>query len=402
MASMNCRVGFRRYGLPVCALVLLSTVMPLLSGCGNFFQCEGKADCPVIPGTGTGTGTGTGSVDYVYVANSATGPTYINGYTLASGSLVAATGSPFSLGFSPSAMAVTPANTYLYMASDAVLNTATPGVGNIYGYSIGAGGALSIPTIGDPLVNETATSIAISPDGQWLFALNTDTLSLEEYSITSTTGLLTTFTSYPITGEVGQPVTPASVKVAPSGGYIVVALGTAGAETFFFNTTTGMATFATQISPPVASSGIFAAAFDSNNYLYCVGTSGLQIFSTATGGGQSFMKTYTTGKGSRSIVINAASTFLYVGNETDATISGYAIGASGALTALTGSPYPAPTLVNALAHDSTGAYIIASGYNSTSGIQLYSIGSNGILVSIGSAGSGIAQPIPPSAIAATH
>ena len=401
MASINCRVRFRRYASPIWALILLSTVTPLLSGCGNFFQCEGKADCPVTPGTGTGTGTGSGSVNYVYVANSAAGPTSINGYTLASGSLVAATGTPFSLGFSPSAMAVNPANTYLYMASDAALNTVTPGVGNIYGYSIGAGGAISTLPIGDPLENESATSIAISPDGQWLFALNTDTLSLEEYSITSTTGLLTTFTSYPITGELGQPVTPASVKVAPSGSYIVVALGTAGAETFSFNTTTGMAQFSTQISPPVASSGIFAAAFDLNNYLYCVGTSGLQVFSTATGGGQSFMKTYATGKGSRSIVINAASTFLYVGNETDATISGYAIGASGALTALTGSPYVAPTLVNSLAHDSTGAYLIASGYNSSSGIQLYSIGSTGVLASIGSAGSGILPAIP-GAIAATH
>ena len=401
MLSMNWCTGFSRYCLPGSSLVLLLAATQLLSGCGTFFRCDGKPSCPATPGTGTGSGTGSSSVDYAYVANSATGSTSINGYTLASGSLVATTGSPFALGFSPSAMVVTPANTYLYMASDAALNTVNPGVGNIYGYSIGTGGALSTLPIGDPLENESATSIAISPDGQWLFALNTDTLSLEEYSITSTTGLLTTYTSYPITGALAQPVTPASVKVAPNGNYIVVSLGTAGAETFSFNTTTGMATFSTQISPPVAASGIFAAAFDSNGYLYCVGTSGLQVFSTATSGGQTFMKTYATGRGARSIVINTASTYLYVGNESDGTISGYAIGTSGALTALTGSPYTAPTLVNVLARDSTSAYIIASGYNATSGIQLYSIGSTGALKASGSAGSGILPAIP-GAIAATH
>jgi 6-phosphogluconolactonase len=404
MASVNCRIRFRWYAAPIGALALLSTVT-LLGGCGpSFFQCEGKPSCPATPVTppGTGSGGSGNSVDYAYVSNSVTGPTYINGYTLGSGSLVAASGTPFSLGFSPVAMAVTPSNSYLYMASDAASNAANPGVGNIYGYSIGTGGALSTLPIGDPLENESATSIAISPDGQWLFALNTDTLSLEEYSVTNATGLLTAFTSYPITGKAGQPVTPASVKVAPGGGYIVVSLGTAGAETLYLNTTTGMATLATQISPPVASSGIFAAAFDSNNYLYCVGTSGLQVFSTATGGGQSFMKTYTTGKGARSIVINAASTFLYVGNEADATISGYAIGMGGALTPITGSPFAAPKLIGALARDSTGAYIVASGYDSASGIQLFSIGSTGILKSVGSAGSGVAQPLPPAAIAATH
>ena len=397
MARLNRNRIIRLQGLPVGVLVLLSTMTLMLSGCGSFFKCEGKASCPA---TGTGTGTGTSTVHYAYVANSATGPTYVNGYTLASGSLTATTGAPYLLGYSPSAMAVTPANTFLYTASDSDL-TGT-GLGNIYGYSIETGGALSILASGSPLLNESVTSIDISPDGQWLFTLDKDGLTFEEYSINSSTGILTLASIYNIPHALGQLVTPVSLKVAPSGDYIVVALGTAGAETFSFITSTGaVGPTASTITPATAATGINAIAVDDNDYLYCAGTAGLQVFSTTTAGVPTLLKTYTTGKSPRSIVINSASTYVYVGNYTDSTISGYAIGTSGALTALTGSPYTAPTLVNALARDSTSAYVMASGFNSTSGIQLFSIGSTGALTSSASAGSGTATSIP-GAIATTH
>ncbi len=395
MARLNRNKVFRLQGPQVGALLLLPTMMVMLSGCGSFFQCEGKASCPT-----TGTGTGTSTVNYAYVANSAKGATYINGYTLASGSLTATTGSPYSLGYSPSAMAVTPANTFLYAASDSDL-TGT-GLGNIYGYSIGTGGALSILASGSPLLNESVTSIDISPDGKWLFALDKDGLTFEEYTINSTTGILTLGSIYNIAGALGQLVTPVSLKVAPSGDYIVVALGTAGAETFSFTTSTGVVgPTASTITPATSATGINAVAVDSNNYLYCAGTAGLQVFSTTTAGVPTLQKTYTTGKSPRSIVINSASTYVYVGNYTDGTISGYAIGAGGALTPLTSSPYTAPTLVNALARDSTSAYVMAAGYNSTTGIQLFSIGSTGTLTSSASAGSGTDTSIP-GAIAVTH
>ena len=112
------------------------------------------------------------------------------------------------------------------------------------------------------------------------------------------------------------------------------------------------------------------------------------------------VKTYPVGNGPRSIVINSDSTYLYVGNDTDSTISGYSIGTNAALTALAGSPYAAPSSVDALAIDSTGKYVIASGYNASSGIQLYTIGSAGALTPTASAGDGTAGV--PSAIAATH
>jgi 6-phosphogluconolactonase (cycloisomerase 2 family) len=394
---MNRSIVFRLYGVPACALVLLSAVTMLLSGCGNFFSCEGKASCPTTTTTGTGptltalagspypaptsvgalamdstnayliasgyssstgiqlysigaagalasseaTGTGTlpslaptaiaathpltgagSSADYVYVANSATGPTYLNGYNLAGGTLAAATGAPFSLGYSPTSMAITPANTFLYVASDSAL---TAGVGYIYGYSIGTGGALSILDSGTPLVSESVSSLAISPDGDWLFCLDTDGITLEEYAIDTSTGALTFAATYGVTGTSNTVVTPSSVTVAPSGEYFVAALGQGGANTFSFVTSTGVGTPSTGINPANTLTGIYAIAIDSNNYLYCAGTAGLQVFSVTAAGVPTLLKTYTTGIGAHSIAINRTSTAVYVGNQTDGTITGYAI-----------------------------------------------------------------------------
>jgi hypothetical protein len=389
MPSMNSRISVRLMNMRVCSLVLLSVVTVLLSGCGNFFTCEGKASCPSSGGGGTG-GSGT---DYAYVANSATGSTYIDAYSLSSGTLTALTGSPFSLNYTPSAMTITPANTYMYAASDSAL---TANVGYIYGYSIGTGGALSILSSGTPLVNENVTSLAISPDGKWLFCLDDDpgTETLEEYGINSSTGALTYENTYGVNGAPNAAVLPFSVTVAPTGDYVAVALGTAGVETFAFDTTTGVATATAALVPATAATGIYGVAVDSNNDLYAVGTAGLQVFSATTAGYPTLLNTYPTGNGAHSIAINSASTYVYVGNETDSTITGYAIGTNAALTALSGSPYPAPTTVTALARDSTSAYLIASGYNAGSGIQLFSIGSTGALTLNGSAGSGTSTAVP--------
>lgn len=401
MASAHRRAAFRSYRTHACALLLLSALTVLLSGCGSFFSCEGKADCPATGSGGSGgsgSGSGSSTDDYAYVANSATSANDVDGYNLGSGTLTTATNAPYSFGYSPTALAVTPADTFLYAASDSVL---TAGVGYIYGYTLGTGGALSILDSGTPLVSEDVTSLAVSPDGNWLFCLDTDGITLEEYSIDTSTGALTFASTYGITGAANGQVTPSSVAIAPSGDFLVVTLGTGGAETFSFDTTTGVATAAQLLSPATAAIGIYAAAIDANDYLYLAGTAGLTVYSTTTAGIPTQLKTYTTGNGAHSVVVNSTSTYVYVGNETDGTLSGFSIGANGVLTALSGSPYTGPTTVNALAVDSTSAYLIASGYNASTGIQLFSIGTTGALTSVGTAGTGTSALIP-NAIATTH
>ena len=396
---------------PFCVVALLSALL-LLNGCGSFFTCEGKTSCPTTcvasstvtcPATG---GTGSTTVDYAYVSNSSTSNTDIDGYNLGAGTLTNATSAPFSFGYVPSSMVVTPANTFLYAATDAVEDS---GHGYVYGYSIGSGGALSIISSGDSLIpGEDITSLAISPNGEWLFCLDTDGITLEEYSINTSTGALTFAQTYGITGASGATVLPAQVTIAPSGDFLVVALGQGGAETFSLNQSTGAAAAVTLLSPSTTAIGIYAAAIDANNNLYLAGTNGLSVYSTTTAGVPTLLNSYTTGNGAHSVVVASTTAdsvttpkYVYVGNEIDGTISAFSIGSNAALTAVSGSPFTAPPTVDALALDSTNAYLIASGYSATTGIQLFTIGSTGALTSAGTAGTGTSGSIP-GAIATTH
>ena len=381
--------------LPLAAVPLL--LLAVLTGCSGFF---------VYPGTSSSSSSGTG--DYAYATNSASGSNYINGYSLSGGSLVATTSSPYSLGFVPSAMVVTEANTYLYVASSAAIS----GIGEIYGYSIGSGGALTILNSSLGLEAENSSALDVSPDGQWLFSLNSDGLTMEEYKINTTSGLLTAEGNYPITATAGGVVTPNALKIAPSGNYIACALGTAGVDVFAFNTTTGVASSsAAVLPPPSTSSGFYSLAIDSNNDLFLAGTTGLVVYTVVANSSGSVTSTlassstgYTLGTGNVSVAVSKSSGFVFAGSQnggSGSTIYSYAIGTGGALTAVSGSPFNAPTDVAALARDSTGNYLLGLGYSATSGTQLFTIGSSGALTSSGTAADGSTLTIP-TALALTH
>src|ERR1017187_3945920 len=118
----------RRLGQAAAAMGIWA--LSLTIGCGNFW---------VYPGS-LNNGT-SNSGDYVYVANAPTTsgstPT-LAGFTVGTGTLTAVSGSPYSLGFVPTAVAVNPANTIVFVAG-------TNGLfGYINAYSIGSGGALTL------------------------------------------------------------------------------------------------------------------------------------------------------------------------------------------------------------------------------------------------------------------
>jgi 6-phosphogluconolactonase len=374
--------------------VTLSTATLLLSGCGSFFSCEGKTQCP---STGTTGGGGTTGVNYLYVSDSITANTDINGYAPSSTAVTATPSSPYNLDFIPSAIAITPSNSFIYISSES-------STGSVYGYSIGTGGQPSILNTGTPILNDDVASMDISPDGQWLFALDALIQQVEIYSINTTNGALTFSSAVPLVGAPNGDLTPISVKVAPSGAFVVCSLGTGGANVFAFDTTTGVPNLAgvTGIIPATAATGIYAATWDANNFLYTAGTAGLQVFTVNATGGPTLVKTYATGTAPRSVLVNSTSTAIYVGNQTDGTITGYTIGANAALTAITGSPFAAPPTVSALATDSTGGYLIAAGYDGSKGIQLYTISTTGVLTPVASAGTGTGTTAPAIVMAATH
>ena len=363
------------------------TIGLALTGCKGFFVPPGSTS------TGTGTGTGSSGTDYAYVGNSSSGSSYLNGYLLSSGALTATTSSPYNLNYTPTAVAVTPSGSFVYIAADSAVSTA-----GVYGYSVGTGGALTILNSGTALSTQPEESLAISPDGNWLFALNS-AQTLDEYTIDTSTGGLTLSNSFELSGASGGVITPYTIEVSPTGDYVACALGTGGVEIFSLDESTGALGTANLISPSSSSIGIFALAIDGSDYLYAAGTAGLQVFSVTTAGTPPALSPYPIGSSPRSVALSTNYNYVYVANQGSSTISAFST-ASGVLTALAGSPFAAPTSVGAIGADSTGNYLLAEGYGGTSGIELYTIGTAGALTQSGEAASAnaTANPVIPVAL----
>ena len=381
------------------SLLLLAAASLPLFGCNNFFVCQ-KSSCP-----SSGGGSTSGSGNYLYVSNPTGSSTSLAAYDISKGAFTAI-GSPLKLGYVPVALSVTPSDAFLYVAS--IPGAASPGV---YVYSIGSGGALSAGNGGAPVAADEIASMDISPDGKFLFTVNVTGLSMTEYQINSNGSLtITTSVQLPGLGCALTQATPASqscsVKVSPSGQFVVVALGTAGDVIFSYNSTSGVTGIAGQIPSGATASnptGDFSVALDKNNFAYIARTSTLAVYSIAANGAAAQRSTSSYGAGAvpRSVTLGGSGNYVYTANEGSSTISEFGIGTKGDLTQLNGSPVAAPTNVSALGVDKTGAYLVAAGYNSTAGVQIFTVGSNGVLSPTASTGSGTSTAYP-AVLALTH
>src|SRR6187402_195694 len=370
----------------VVALCMACMALVTLTGCGGFFFKE--------TGGGGGGGGGTGTGNYLYVANS--GSSTLTGFQISTaGALTAITGSPFSLPAAPNTVTVSRANTYVFVGTPL----------GIYGYAIGAGGVLTALNSGAALV-QTLSGVQwleISPDGQWLLSLNQDGVTISEYSIAASTGLLAlaqTFTYQGLSG-IAQPK---MMRIAPNGASAFVTLGTGGEVAYTFNTTTGLLA-QTGILPAPNQSSDAAITIDSNSaYLYLARTGTSQGLSVYTIGANAALTqvgvTYATGSQPASVVIDPTNAYVYVANASDGTINGYGAATPSVLTTLPGSPYSSGTGVGALGIDSTGKWLLAAAQSGSPDLTLYGFDATnlGRIFSVSTSASGTT----PIAIALTH
>ena len=344
--------GFRE----IVAVALIPGLLGL-TGCGNFFSKDTSTD------TGSGTGTSTTSgVNRAYILTSAAET--ISGFTIGAGTLTAVPGNPLTDSFAPQAAAVTPNGNYLYAA----------GPGNLNVYTIASDGSL---TQGTAAYLATVVSLAISPDGQWMFGLDTLNQVLDEWQINSD-GTLTTLTpvSYSFAGGV---FAPRSLTIAPSGGLIFATLGTAGEVGFTLNTSTGVAvqtqTLAA-LNTQTSDSALAVNAASTLLFLARSGTSGgLSVYSIGANGTLTEVSgsPYSIGSGATSIALEGTGTYVYVANRSDSTISGFLIATGGVLSALTGSPFAAGSQVSSIGFDTTGKYLVAAALGGSPDVALYGL-----------------------------
>ena len=353
-----------------------------LTGCGNFFECEGK---PACPSTGTGT-PGTASGDYAYISNNSSNADDLSVYDVSTGAPDPLSNSPISLGYVPNAMVINPAGTLMFVSN--------PATGVIASYSISSSGALSN---GTTQANQIVTAMAISPDNDYLYALDltTDGAILAFYAIGSN-GSLTAASNPSVPLPISNTTTlGASIAIAPSGSnYLVVTLGTSGdvivpLANDQLNTAINMQT----ITFTSNGTGDYGAAIDSNNNVYFTRTNSVAAYTVASNGSKAtLVGTTPTGQGDHAILLTG--NYLYTANSGDSTISGFSFTSGGVLTSL-GAAYTAPTSVGALGVDNKGTYLVASGYNSTAGTMVYTIGSTGALTAsktTAATGTSVANP----------
>jgi 6-phosphogluconolactonase len=391
-----------RVGTSVCAGRIVSyltraaaaAVLLLASGCSGFF---------VYPGSTGNGGGGNSTGDYVYVANASTAN--IAGFSVGTGTLTPVPNSPYALAASaaPTAIVVNPANTVLYVAAGT----------SIYAYGIQSNGVLNALNGGLPVASATVASMDISPDGNWLIALDQSTANtsvvIDQYRINTNNGGLTS--QGVLTLTVSGTAVPHAIKVSPDAQLVFGALGTAGELVFRFDTGAGTLSTPSQFAPPANTSDDAIAVDSNHNYLF-IGRSGSTGHGLAVdlinGGALSSApgSPFVAGNqpaAEKSVVLNKAGTSVYVANFNDGTISGFSIGTGGALTALSGSPYNSGLNVTSLAIDNGGNYLLAAASGGSPDLSLYSFDSAtaGKLNLAASSATG-APPTVAIALAATH
>ena len=390
----------RRLGQVAAAMGIWA--LSLTIGCGNFW---------VYPGSLNNSTSSTG--DYVYVANAPTNgktPT-LAGFSVGTGTLTAVSGSPDSLAFVPTAVAVNPANTMVFVA----------GTDGLYGwvnsYSIGTGGVLTL-LMNNNLGSASMVSIDVTPDGKWLLGLDANgslvnQAIVDQYQILSS-GQLQQGTAVSYTFPTGSPaIVPKAIKISPNNGqYVYVAVGTAGDLVFSFTTSSGA--FGTSVgtlstgSSTLSDNGL--AVNSSGSVLYIARSNGqsagvVLAYSVGSGLAPSFVAQGTTGVQPSAVALNKAGTDLYVANRTDltnGTISGFSVASNGAPTALSPATYSSGLglFPVALAVDNSGNYLLAIANDGGPDLTMYSY-SSGQLSFVASTATAT-DPAGAVAIAATH
>ena len=413
--KMGRRTSYMRVGLVAMAAVMVSGLV----GCSNFFVPEDNGG----GGTGGGGGTVSGSV---YVANltrsslngfgvvpavaavpavPATGTTpAVPAVPATPAALSSIVGLPTALTFQPISMVVTANNTFLYVGS----------VSGISLYAINSNGSLTVPTANPRPAGVFAVSMTISPDGQWLIALDGTTQQLDIFQINATTGALTSINAPAVYSILTGAWTPSSISISPNGQLIFAALGTAGDVAFTFNTSTGIAVSSANLNVPTTTTSDLGLAVDSKSaYLYVArsGTQGgVAVYSIGANGSLVAVKgsPFAAGSGTADVLLDSTGTYVYAANKTDGTISGFTIvpsttAAGLTLTPLSGSPYASGIGVQSLGLDSTGKYLLAAALGGSPDLSMYSFDATtpGKLDAATSVATD-ADPAGATAIALTH
>jgi 6-phosphogluconolactonase (cycloisomerase 2 family) len=332
---------------------------------------------------------------YAYVVNN--GSNSVSQYSIdASGILSPLSVATVATGNSPQSITVDPSNKYVYVTNLAD-NT-------ISQYVIQSDGALAPNTPATVATGLGPWAVAVSPSGAWAYVVNSADNSISQYSVNASGALVATANAPVATGTE-----PWNVTLSPNGKYVYVANhgnappGGMTISQYSVDATTGALTPLNPATLPTAfpypggitvdptSSYAYLSNIDGNTVSeYGIGADGtlssLNPASVATGTEPVFLAFDPTGK------------YAYVANYTvdfssaTGTVSQYAVGTGGQLTALTPATVLAGIGPGWFAFDPFGKYAYVSnlGNGTLPGtVSEYAIGTDGTLTLIGTVTAGL-------------
>ena len=260
---------------------------------------------------------------------------------------------------------------------------ANEGSNNVSAYSLGAHGFLT-PVPGSPFKAGIGGPLSVAVDPTGKFAYLVDHVSVLAYAI-GTNGALTPIPDSPFAAGKG----PNSVAVDPTGKFVYVA-NLFSVDISAYHIRAGGGLKPVTGSPFPTQHHVWALAVDpTGKFVYTANVhhNDLSAYSIGADGALKLVpgSPFAAGPEPKSIAVDPSGKFVYVGNSGDinfnhSSVSGYSIGADGALTPVPGSPFTneisSPESVTV---DPTGRFAYVGNLSFNSDIRAYSIGANGEL-----------------------
>jgi 6-phosphogluconolactonase (cycloisomerase 2 family) len=279
---------------------------------------------------------------FLYVANSGSNDVSIYSIDDTSGALTA-TGFPIATGSGPGAVVVDPTDHFLYVAN--------LGSNNVSAFTIQSG--TLTPVVDSPFAaGAEPAALSVDPDGNFLYAANFNGNSVAVFLIDQSNGMLSVISGSPF----GTGAGPLSIAIDPTNAFAFVANNSAASiGSYALNAASGALS-------PIAGSPIAAGTTPE---ALTVDPTGRYVFA-ANAGAANQVAAYgiTPATGALTLLSSAAADllpialsldptgqFLYAVNYNSGDVSGYTVGASGALTPVLGSPFAVGVQPHAIAID---------------------------------------------------
>ena len=315
----------------------------------------------------------------------------------------------------PVALTLTPAKTFMYAANMTAGTVSGFSVDHVNGVLTPIGTALPpTPVCASSAICANPVSLGVNSGGTFLFVLNQGVpppatvvpASISVFSIDTARGLLTPIAGSPFPFASLSTPNPKMLAVAPNASVLYVANGASGTISAFSIAGNGTPSEVAG-SPFAAGANIAGITIDSKGqFLYAAdfGNSKIASFSIQSGGALAPVagSPVATGVGPVGLAVDKNDAFLFSAEQGAAGVSAFKISA-GALTKVTGSPFPVvisgspqPSFV-AVDTSNTFLYVANSGTRDITG---FTIKPDGTLTPL--AASPFAQAVGPQWIVITQ